>query len=140
MNNQDNEHEEIFDNGDFVFVEKTKENGEKEFIGGGYKINSFFMKEGISPITTYNTSDQSGGKVSSPFENLAVPAGLFYVNMKIPKKDINGVSQYKEHDMLSDDIMDKLYSLVEVDKKKRRKTRKLVKPLSLNKTKTRKQI
>jgi hypothetical protein len=145
MDNQE-EYNEAFDNGDFVFIEKTKENGEKEFVGGGYKINSFFLKEGISPITTYNTNDlsntneQSGGKVSSPFENLAVPAGLFYVNMKIPKYEKENVSHYKKHDMLPDDIMDKLYSLVEIDKKRKRKTRKQVKPLSTNKSKTRKQI
>ena len=144
MDNQE-EYKETFDNGDFVFIEKTKENGEKEFVGGGYKINSFFLKEGISPMTTYNTNDQStndqsGGKVSSPFENLAVPAGLFYVNMKMPKKDEEKVSHFKKHDMLSDDIMDKLYSLVEFDKKRRRKTRKHMKSLSTNKSKTRKQI
>lgn len=140
INNDKNEEiDNIFDNGDFVYMEKIKENGEKEFIGGGYKINSFFLKEGLSPITTQNTGDHFGGKVSSPFENMAVPAGLFYVNMKIPKKDTTETNHYKEHDMISDDIMDKLYSLVEMDKKKRRKTRKYIENKKSVK-KTRKQI
>ena len=43
-------------------------------------------------MTTLNEDrEQDGGKVSSPFENLAVPAGLFYINTRIKKNnDING--------------------------------------------------
>ena len=92
-------------------------------------------------MVTINTNRQSGGKVSSPFENLAVPAGLFYVNMRVPKKNINKVSEehYKEHETISDEMMDKLFSLVEVDKKRKRKTHKLIKNnhTKTNKSKTR---
>jgi hypothetical protein len=87
-------------------------------------------------MTTINSQDQTGGKVSSPFENLAVPAGLFYINQRFPKtKHENEEQIYKQHKMLSDDMIDKLYALVEVDKKRKRKTRKHhTKP---DKTKTR---
>ena len=118
---------EMFGGDDFVFTETTTPEGEKKIIGGGYKINSMFLQGGNPIITTINSNNQqNGGKVSSPFENLAVPAGLFYVNMRVPKKDVNRESQhyYKSHEIISDDMIDKLYSLIEVDKKRKRKTRK----------------
>lgn len=139
--------EDIFNGGEFVFTEKEGPDGTKEFIGGGYKINSFFLQSGNPIITTYNNDNrldndnQTGGKVSSPFENLAVPAGLFYVNMRIPKNNTNKDSEkhYNKHDMISDDIIDKLYELVEFDKKTKRKTKKhAVKINKTNKSKTRK--
>ena len=122
-----NDPEESFDEDSFVFTENEK----GEVVGGGYKIKSFFLQEGISPMTTYNDSSLTGGnkttgeKVSSPFENLAVPAGLFYINMRVPK-NINNTSEehYKNHKMASDEMIDKLYSLIEVDKKRNRKTKK----------------
>lgn len=130
----------IFDGGDFVFMERTNEDGKKEIIGGGYKINSLFLQDGIPALTTFNTQDQKGGKVSSPFENLAVPAGLFYINQRVPKKDrdTNDINNYyKKHEMLSDDMVDKLFGLVEADKKQKRKTRKHT--IKTNKIKTRRQ-
>jgi hypothetical protein len=117
--------ESIFEGGDFVFTARTGTNGQQEIVGGGYKINSFFLQEGIAPMITYNEPSQNGGKVSSPFENLAVPAGLFYVNMRV-QKDTNDKKEnyYQKHDMMSDDMIDKLFGLVEADKKRQRKTRK----------------
>jgi len=128
---------EIFDGNDFVFTQKTGDDGKIEIIGGGYKIKSLFLQGGTSIMSTINNAQQNGGKVSSPFENLAVPAGLFYVNMRVPKKDLNRETQqhYKPHETISDDMIDKLYSLVEVDKKRKRKTRKH--DNKTNKTKTR---
>lgn len=127
------EDNELFEADDFVF---TKD-GEGNVVGGGYKIKSYFLQGGLSPMTTYNKNDQEGGKVSSPFENLAVPAGLFYVSMRVPKKDIERGSEhpYKSHQMVSDEMMDKLFELVEVDKKRKRKTRKH--HIKQDKTKTR---
>jgi hypothetical protein len=138
--------EEIFDNDDFIFTKIIKENGKPEIIGGGYKVNSFFLQNEMSPMTTMNIngiiSEQNGGKRSSPFENLAVPAGLFYINQRVSKErpDIDDDKQekyYKNHNMLPDDIMDKLYGLVEIDKKRKRKTRKQNSKLMNKKTKRR---
>jgi len=123
--------QDIFDNNEFVFTQK-----DGEFIGGGYKVNSYFLQNDISPITTFNNIDQLGGKVSSPFENLAVPAGLFYINQRVPKQSVN-TNVYEKHEMISDDVMDKLFGLVEADKKKKRKTRKHL--LKVNNNKSRKQ-
>jgi hypothetical protein len=114
----------FFGGDDFVFTK----NKEGEFVGGGYKIDSFFLNEGMPVMTTYNSGEQigSGCKVSSPFENLAVPAGLFYINTKVQKKDfnINHDEQLNGHKMAPDEMMDKLFALIENDKKRKRKTKK----------------
>lgn len=126
---------DFFGGDDFVFTQD--QNG--AIVGGGYKIKSFFLQGGTPIMTTINsnTFEQNGGKVSTPFENLAIPAGLFYVNMRVPKKNIERESteHYKPHETISDDMIDKLYSLVEVDKKRKRKTRKH--HIKHDKTKTR---
>ena len=119
--------ESIFDGEEFVVTRRLGDNGKSEFLSGGYKVNSFFLQGGISPLTTLNDGKQTGGKVSSPFENLAVPAGLFYINQRVPKNEFdidNHAHNYKKHEMISDDIMDKLFGLVESNKKQHRKTRK----------------
>lgn len=121
-NNNNTEPLEIFEGGDFVFTQ----DGAGEIMSGGYKINSFFLNQGKPIMTTYNKNDQIGDNVSSPFENLAIPAGLFYINTKVPKKniDITSYEQFNNRKTAPDDIMDKLFALVEVDKKRKRKTKK----------------
>ena len=112
----------IFDEGDFVMTQ----NDEGKIVGGGYKINSVFLREGIPVMTTYNQIDQAGGKVSSSFENLAIPAGLFYINTNKTKTNHENTCEqhFNERKMAPDEIMDKLFSLIEVDKKRKRKTKK----------------
>lgn len=135
---EQNNEESIFGGGEFVLMRKIGDNGEPEFLSGGYKINSSLLKGGMSPLTTFNDGNQNGGKVSTPFENLAVPAGLFYINQRIPKNtDVKEDIQYKKHETISDDIMDKLFGLVEANKKQKRKTRKNI--LKPDKRKSRKQ-
>lgn len=147
------ESDSIFNGGDFVFTTKTDENGKTEVVGGGYKINSIFLQGGIPILKTLNNNgdndnvEQNGGKVSSPFENLAVPAGLFYINQRVPKysknNDKDDDTLYKQHEAISDDMIDKLFGLVAADKKRQRKTRKHTnnqpKIIPSNKKKTRKQ-
>ena len=76
--------ESLFDGGEFVLMQ----NEGKEIVGGGYKINSLFLKEGKSPITTYNNPNQNGDQVSCQFENFEVPAGLFLLLVPNNKKNI----------------------------------------------------
>lgn len=98
----------------------------------GYSINSILLQNGMSPMKTFNTSKQIGGdKISSDFEELAVPSGLSYIPQKKSSSNFDlysgGYSKNNpadQHDVLSDDIYDKLFGLVEYDKKQRRKTRK----------------
>jgi hypothetical protein len=129
------------DNSEFVFTQTTDENGNKIVIGGGYKIDSYFLKEGKPIMTTYNKdihnineniSRQNGGKnVSSSFENLAVPAGIFYVNQKVPKLSTAEIHYNENRNMLPEDIYDKLLSLVQQTPKKKN-TRKNRKNLLIN--------
>jgi hypothetical protein len=109
-----------FSGDDLVFY---KEND--KIMSGGYLINSIMLKEGIAPMTTFNENYLGGNKdaqkVSELFDNLAVPAGLFYVN---PKK--NDECEYEvNHAVLSDDIHDKLFELIEFKKKKQTKKQKI---------------
>lgn len=172
-NENENEYDKLFGGfgkDDFVLTQSNNGDGTTQFVGGGYKVNSFFLQGGNPIMTTYNnnsstgyprtphssftnssstnsssthSSDQSGGKVSSPFENLAVPAGLFYINQRIPKnyldEDIDTDTKhhyYKQHETVSDDMIDKLFGLVDADKKRKRKTKKHIE--KSNKKKTRK--
>lgn len=135
------------DNSEFVFTQTTDENGNKIVIGGGYKIDSFFLKEGNPIMTTYNNqdinnnknknvSDQDGGKkISTPFENLAVPAGIFYVNQKVPKISNVKTNYDENHNMLPEDIYDKLLSLVQ-PRPKKKDTRKNKKSIIINEENT----
>ena len=143
--NENEKNDELFGQDEFVLTQLNNGDGTTQFVGGGYKVNSFFLQGGNPIITTYNnnSSDQSGGKVSSPFENLAVPAGLFYINQRIPKnyleEDIDTNTKhhyYKQHETVSDDMIDKLFGLVDADKKRKRKTKKHIE--KSNKKKTRK--
>ncbi len=139
-----NNDEELFGHNDFVFTRKIDEKtGNAEIIGGGYKVNSFFLQNEMPILfpAGLSKSNQDGGKVSSPFDNLAVPAGIFYINQRVQKKDrdTNDINNYyTKHETASDDMIDKLFGLVEADKKRKRKTRKhITKP---HKRKTHKQI
>lgn len=136
-NNGDNEdNKEIFNEGDFVYTIEPGENGENRIMAGGYRIDSYFLQGGISPIMTMNTTyderqtydeNQDGGNnVSKPFEHLAVPAGLFYVNM--PNNTEKREMEYNKHTPIDDDIYDKLFSLIQEQPKKMRnkKTRRYI--------------
>ena len=127
------DNEEIFDGGDFVFTQRTGEDGKIEIVGGGYKINSTSLRNGTPIMTTYNGDEYTGGKVSSPFENLAVPAGLFYINTRVFKKDTEKQNNhhYKSHETISDDMIDKLYSLVEVEEEVEEDIIKKSEPINL---------
>ena len=125
---------------DFVLTRRIGEDGKTEFVGGGYTVESFLLEKDISPLSTLNSDlKQNGGKVSSPFENLAVPAGLFFINQKIPKKthNENDNNLYKNHETISDDVMDKLFGLANNDTKKRKATRKHTDKIHTKKTRRR---
>jgi hypothetical protein len=137
----------LFTNDDFVLTSRIEENGERKFIGGGYKIESFLLEKDISPMNILNSDQEhtggkvsggkvSGGKVSSPFENLAVPAGLFFINQKT-QKQMYDTNVYKHHETIQDDIMDTLFGLANNDNKKRKATRKRNDKINTKKTRRR---
>ncbi len=121
----------ILNHNDLIFY---KQDG--QIISGGYSLNSALLKNGISPMQTMNTLEQTktGGtnkvqKVSDMFTNFAVPAGLYLINPTNPTIDKPKGHYETHHTMLSDDIYDKLFKLVQPDEtvKKYTKTKKHIK-------------
>jgi hypothetical protein len=111
----------FFSADDLIFYKE-----DEQIKSGGYAIKSALLNDNISPMTTMNilaaSTGGGGEKVSTPFENLAVPAGLFFINQKVPKNYTE--EHWKKHEAISDDIYDKLFDLIRMDDKKKRKTKK----------------
>jgi len=130
-----------FLNNDLIFYKDS----DGKIISGGYSVESRMLEEGISPMRTLNL-EQDGGrekkgkkedKVSNGFENLAIPAGLYYITQPQSKTKYKEQNSYnKEHTPLSDDIFDKLYEMIEYNDKKKRKTKKQNLNVDKNKNKT----
>jgi len=113
-----------------------------KIMSGGYSVESRMLQDGISPMRTLNLEqlggkDKKESKVSNGFENLAVPAGLYYITQPQSKTKYKEQNSYnKEHTPLSDDIFDKLYEMIEYNEKKKRKTKKQNLNVDKNKNKT----
>jgi hypothetical protein len=130
MENENNENEneniELFGGDDFIYTVTTGENGEPLVMAGGYQVESYFLEGGLSPMTTLNKQDGGNEKVSSPFEYLVVPAGIFYLNPQDNKKKKEKEINYQNHNTIGDDLYDKLFDLIQEEpkKSKNKKTRK----------------
>ena len=122
-----------FQNNDLVFYQ----HGGK-IMSGGYTVNSILMNSGQPLLNSYfggsktlerqhgnndennddddENDDNNNEKTSSNkhFDNLAVPVGIFYIhnNHKSEYDDkLRDHNNYKQCEMLSDDIYDKLFEL-----------------------------
>lgn len=102
-----------------------------EIMSGGYSLNSIFLRNGISPMQTVTkgkgletTKETNDDKVSSLFDDLAIPVGLFLNNNKLFSKNKIPYEDYDKHTMLSDDIFDRLFKMAEYESKKFSKTKK----------------
>jgi hypothetical protein len=101
-------------------------------MSGGYKVNSLLMKGGKPPMTSYfkggslerrndleanEMADanelEDDNKNKDPFNNLAVPAGILLIVQQPSQSEYDKKSyaneKYRNCDMLSDDIYDKLF-------------------------------
>jgi hypothetical protein len=105
----------MLDQRDLVYIKENK--GNKSIItAGAYTIDSCLMNNNCSPIRTFNTSNkQIGGNVSSLFQDLAVPAGLLYLQQNLLKK--NNITKNNENDYISNSLFDKLIALADDNKK-----------------------
>ena len=54
------------------------QNNNGDFLSSGFTVKSLLWNNAMSPISSVGGGVSSGGKVSSLFDNLAVPAGLMY--------------------------------------------------------------
>jgi|TARA_Y100000385_G_scaffold277631_1_gene324869 hypothetical protein len=126
----------MLDQRDLVYIKENKD--DKSIItAGAYTIDSCLMNNNCSPIRTFNTSNkQTGGNVSSLFQDLAVPAGLLYLQQNLLKNKNNLLTKQEnngdENDYIPNTLFDKLIALADDNKKKSKSklTRKQ------NKTKT----
>tara|TARA_B100000902_G_scaffold396823_1_gene458859 strand:+ start:516 stop:884 length:369 start_codon:yes stop_codon:yes gene_type:complete len=118
---------EEFDINDLVYCQSGG-----KIHAGGYEINSNLLRNGNAPMLTFNDKKMTGGSYGSIFKDLAVPAGLLYLQQNVSGKKF----QNKQSDVINDSLFDKLFNLAKVEPikkltKKRRNT---------NKKKTRKNL
>ena len=117
---------------DLVF--NTNDNG--DVTAGGFLVNSCLLKSGLSPIATMNGGNHKGGGVSQIFNNLAVPAGLLYMQQSLATASPSGSGD----ETISDDLYDKLLNLA-MDKpepQRKKKSRRNRKKTSQKNTRRRK--
>ena len=137
MDNNDLKNSDLTDDlnndNNFAFIE----NSQWEIKAGGYKIDTSFT--GGSAMIGGKKSQSGGGAVSAAFKDLAVPAGLFYLQQNFQKiskpyesaKQINKRSQkstsrkgkkseksYETDFIISENMFDKLLAMVEPQQKK----------------------
>jgi len=90
--------------------------GNDNITGGGFSVNSFMMKKGISPIITLNTGSTSKlnnlNNVSNIFDNLAIPNWVISYNEGIRVRDRYNRDYYEEDDVITDNLYNKLLDLV----------------------------
>ena len=82
--------------------------GPDGITAGGYTIQSALIGKDAAPITTMN-GGKTGGSVSSAFKDLAVPAGLLYMQRSIAARH----KHEKTSEIIPDELYDKLFSLAE---------------------------
>ena len=66
---------QLFNNNELIFSQ-SNDNG--EFLSSGFKVESLFLNNNQSPMSSVGGGSISGNNISSLFKNLAVPAGLMF--------------------------------------------------------------
>ena len=93
-------------------------NHDGKVTSGGYQIqNNSFLSQKMSPMLTQNSNKtRKGGNpaMSDLFKDLAVPAGLFYMQSNYKRKNFNS----NNHDMLSEPLFDRLLKFINKENKK----------------------
>ena len=109
----------VFNNDELVMY---KENGKT--YSGGFMVNSIMLQHGISPITRVSGGgDGGGGGISSTsnnagtihetFNNLAIPAGLYYFDTGLVGQSGGTASTYINEEYVGDEYYSKLMELLE---------------------------
>lgn len=123
-----NEDTNVFTEGELILTEKIdKETGKKTIMSGGYKVDSHFLNNGI-PLMTTSAKDVSpsehlfGGGNEMKYDTLAVPAGIYFINQKIPKyTENNSFDRFENRKVIDEDIFDKLFANAENSKRTKQK-------------------
>jgi len=117
---------------------------------GGYKINSYMLENNISPL--FNTNDNvihsggsgasdspggSCGSIFSQFDNLAVPAGLLFLQHNINENSLDSITN-QQNTIITDSLHDRLLGFH--NKIKPKKYTKSNKPKNTKKNKKTKRL
>jgi len=95
-------------------------------MSGGYKINSNLLKDQMKiNIEDDDDEDRQMGGKKNMFDNMAIPVGVYYVPQP-NKRDASYKSEecLNKRSVLSDDLHDKLFALLEVTGRKKKKQTK----------------
>ena len=89
-------------------------NKDGEVMAGGFKVETIYGDN--SPLITLNSSNnQNGGSVGEIFADLAVPAGLLFMQQTFPNK--YKFETISHENAISDSMHDKLLSMVSPNKR-----------------------
>ena len=100
-------------------------NNDSGVHSGGFSVNSIMLKNGLSPIMTLNSSEQTGGmyngveKVSDLFNNLVVPNWSLAYNYRtgggFGERKFNKEKSSDEYDdVIEENLHERLMNLVKV--------------------------
>ena len=81
-------------------------NGDGELSAGAWPLSSILLDKGMSPMMTMNGGGKKVTKVSDKLRDLAVPAGLLYLQhsqcLKLPHGDNKGIVDKSLYNRLLD--------------------------------------
>ena len=93
-------------------------NSKDETICGGFKVNNILLNSNNPALVTLNSSKKPLNKVRSLFDDLAVPAGLLFIQDKL-------MPRYSEKttNIIEDTLYNKLFNLANINTKKQTQRR-----------------
>ena len=106
-------------------------NSNNKTICGGFKVNNILLNSNNPALITMNSSKKPLNKVSSLFDDLAVPAGLLFINDKMTPR-----YSEKTDRVIDETLYDKLFNLANINSKKQSKKRIKINPKKSTKNKT----
>jgi len=113
---------------------------DNKIMGGGFHINSSMLREGISPMSTINSSNKIGGKVSDIFHNLAVPSFLYMKTETHGGRSKESRVENDTDEILSEDIHEHFLELMKAPISKKSNNNHSRKKISAGKKHTRKNL
>ena len=93
-------------------------NSSNKTICGGFKVNNILLNSDNPPVVTINSKKKPLNKVSSLFDDLAVPAGLLFIQDKLTPR-----YSEKTEKIVDDTLYDRLFNLAQINTKKQSRKR-----------------
>lgn len=106
-------------------------NSSDETICGGFKVNNILLNTENPAIVTVNSKKKPLNKVSSLFDDLAVPAGLLFIQDKLTPR-----YSEKTEKIIDNTLYDRLFNLAEINTKKQSRKRLKLNPKKGTRNKT----